>query len=126
MKVRMRYVLTTLIVVVALGAVTIVVSITGGGAQDTGTPHPRASACEPAPARCGSEDNDLVIAAATEAARRELELATTGTTTVTYSVRSAPQSPVQSHGTDAGPNPWLANDCALLLDALGEQAEAVC
>jgi hypothetical protein len=122
----MRYVLTTLIVVVALGAVTLVASITGVGAQDTGTTHARASACEPAPARCGSEDNDLVIAAATEAAQRGLELATTGTTAVKYSVRSARPGLVESHGTDAGPNPWLANDCALLLDALGEQAEAVC
>ena len=66
----MRYVLSTLIVAAALGAATLLGSISGGGTQDTGTANATASACKPAPARCGSGDNDLVIAAATEAARQ--------------------------------------------------------
>jgi len=37
-----------------------------------------------------------------------------------------PRSPVVGEGpvVDASPNPWAANDCAALLDALGEDARA--
>jgi hypothetical protein len=45
------------------------------------TPRDAVSDCKPAPARCGSEESDLLIAAANEAGRRMLELETTGSTT---------------------------------------------
>ena len=84
MKLRMRHTVPVVIVTVALGASSgLLLATTGSGARDTKPPGEAISDCKPAPARCGSEDNDLVIAAATEAARRMLELETTGTTTVT-------------------------------------------
>ena len=45
--------------------------------------HTVATFCQPPPARCGSEENDLVMVWANEAARRAIELWTTGTTTLT-------------------------------------------
>jgi hypothetical protein len=89
MKLRMRHTVPVVLVAVALGASsTLLVASTGsaGGGKDTKPPREAISDCKPAPARCGSEDNDLVIAAATEAARRMIELETTGTTTVTNPV----------------------------------------
>jgi hypothetical protein len=87
MKLRMRHTVPVVLVAVALGASsTLLVASTGSGGKDTKPPREAISDCKPAPARCGSEDNDLVIAAATEAARRMLELETTGTTTVTNPV----------------------------------------
>jgi hypothetical protein len=39
--------------------------------------------------------------------------------------RPEPQPPsVDGPVTDAGPNPWAANDCTVLLDVFGEDAHA--
>jgi hypothetical protein len=40
--------------------------------------------------------------------------------------RPQPQPPVVEEApvTDATPNPWTVNDCAVLLDVLGTEAEA--
>ena len=84
MRFRMRYLTPATVVVVALGAGSALLATNaGGGATDDKPSLVTVSDCKPAPARCGSEDNDLVIAAAAEAARRMHEMETTGTTTVT-------------------------------------------
>ena len=91
MKVRMRHTVPVVIVAVALGTSSaLLAASTGGGAKDTEPPREAISDCKPAPARCGSEDNDLVIAAANEAGRRMLELETTGSTTVSNPAPSSP------------------------------------
>jgi hypothetical protein len=41
-------------------------------------------------------------------------------TTYTHPLDAHPLGPV----TDADPNPWAANDCAVLLDVFGEDAHA--
>jgi flagellar biosynthesis/type III secretory pathway M-ring protein FliF/YscJ len=41
-------------------------------------------------------------------------------TTYTHPLDAHPLGPV----TDASPNPWAVNDCAVLLDVLGEDAHA--
>jgi hypothetical protein len=84
MQLRIRHTVPALVVAVALGAsATLLVASAGGGAGDAKRPRVAVSDCKPAPARCGSEESDLVIAAASEAARRMHEMETTGTTTVT-------------------------------------------
>ena len=81
MKLRLRQTLPVMIVAVSLGGgSTLLLAGTGNGAKDAGPARDAVSDCEPAPARCGSEESDLVIAAANEAARRMLELQTTDTT----------------------------------------------
>ena len=81
MKLRVRHTLPVMIVAVSLvGGSTFLLAATGNGEKDAGPPPVAVSDCPPAPARCGSEDNDLVIAAANEAARRMLELPTTDVT----------------------------------------------
>jgi hypothetical protein len=87
MKLRKRYAVPVVIVTVVLGASSaLLAASTGGGAKDAGAPREAVSDCKPAPARCGSEESDLLIVAADEAARRMIELQTTGTTTVTTPV----------------------------------------
>jgi hypothetical protein len=87
MKVRMKHTVPVVIVAVALGTSgALLGASTGGGAKDLRPPREAVSDCEPPPARCGSEESDLLIVAATEAARRMVELQTTGTTTVTNPV----------------------------------------
>ena len=82
MKPRMRNVAPAQIVAAALGlSGTLLITNQGGGATDTKRPPAAVSDCKPAPAPCGSEESDLVIAAAHEAARRMHEMETTGTTT---------------------------------------------
>jgi hypothetical protein len=84
MTLRIPHAVPAVVVAVALGAsTTLLVVSTSGGAGNAKPPAEATSTCKPAPARCGSEDNDLVIAAANEAARRMHELETTGSTTVT-------------------------------------------
>ena len=84
MKLRMRHAVPVVIVAVALGSGSaLVAASTEDAPKDAGQPREAVSTCQPPPARCGSEDSDLLIVAATEAARRMLELQTTGTTTVT-------------------------------------------
>jgi len=81
----MRYVAPAAVVAVALGAGSALLATNaGGGATDEKPSLVTVSDCKPAPARCGSEEYDLAIAAAAEAARRMHEMETTGTTTVTY------------------------------------------
>ena len=83
MKLRMRNTVPVVIVTVALGASSgLLLASTGSAAKDTKPPGEAISTCKPPPARCGSEDSDLMIVAATEAARRMHELETTGSTTV--------------------------------------------
>ena len=84
MKRRRHQMVAILTVVVVVGAgSSLLVSSTGGGANDAGRPRDAISTCDPPPARCGSEDNDLLMVLANEAARRALEGDTTATTTVT-------------------------------------------
>jgi hypothetical protein len=83
MKSRIRNVVPATVVVGALGlSGTLLITNQGGGATDTKQARVAVSDCKPAPAPCGSEESDLVIAAAHEAARRMHESETTGTTTV--------------------------------------------
>jgi hypothetical protein len=81
----MRHAVPVVIVALALGTgSTLLVASTDGAAKDPRPSGRLVSDCKPPPARCGSEESDLVIVTANEAARRMLELETTGTTTVTY------------------------------------------
>jgi hypothetical protein len=83
MKPLLRHTFPVVIVAVSLGAGgAVLLASTGSDAKGAGPPREAISDCKPAPARCGSEDNDLVIAAANEAARRQLEFETTGSTAV--------------------------------------------
>jgi hypothetical protein len=78
MKLRIRQTAPVVIVAIALGAAsTLLVASTGGDATDVKRPRAAVSDCKPAPARCGSEESDLVIAAANEAGRRMLETVAT-------------------------------------------------
>ncbi len=85
MNLHMRRSVPAVAVAVALGASSLLlVASTGGGSSPAKPPPEPTPACKPPPASCGSESLDeLVIHAANEAARRALELQTTGTTTVT-------------------------------------------
>ena len=84
MKLPVRHTVPVAIVAVVIGASsTLLVASTGNEAKDARPPREVISTCAAPPARCGSEESDLVIAAANEAARRMLELETTGSTTVT-------------------------------------------
>ena len=81
MKLRLRHTLPVMIVAVSLGSgSTMLLAGTGNDEKDAEPARVAVSDCNPAPARCGSEENDLVIAAANEAARRMQELQTTDIT----------------------------------------------
>ena len=61
-----------------------------GMGANTSERHHIVPTCDPPPARCGTEDNDLLMVWADEAARRAIELSTTGTTTIPNSLPVRP------------------------------------
>jgi hypothetical protein len=84
MNQRTRPIVPAVVVAVALGLGSTLLVLSSGGASPAKPAREPAAACKPAPASCGRESLDgLAIAAANEAARRMVELRTTGTTTVT-------------------------------------------
>jgi hypothetical protein len=87
MNPRIRRLIPATVLATALGAsgLLLVAAVRPAPAPPRRTPVTAAPACLPAPAPCGNDSLDeLAIHAANEAARRMIELRTTGTTDVTY------------------------------------------
>ena len=84
MRLRLRHAVPVVIAALALGAgSTLLAASTDGGAKDPTPSRSAVSDCSPPPDPCGSDSLDAtVIAAANEAARRMIELQTTGSTTL--------------------------------------------